>query len=418
LLGDDEFGWIEMKKALTAFLIDNLKPQQAAYYIGDAKQDGLRIRVAPDGSCTWNVTVRIKGGKLLSTSLGRCDTEGRSGLDLSAARDRAAAIIKAARQGENLVAAERAIREVREKAITTSDLISAYSSDISNPNRKGGALRTAKEIQRRLERALAQKIREPAQDIMRRDISDVLDAVAIKFPREAEKRRQTIDVMFSWAVAKGYLAANPATGLPSYGSSALRDRVLSSDELKKLWLWLDSGADDMPRDVITVIKLQLLIGARVGEVAGIDVSEIWRDKQKLLWTLPAERSKNKKLHTRPLVGRARSIIEGLLEGNPEGGLFRVLDKSRSLRSDDIGLALNHRKRPIEHFTTHDLRRTVVSGLDELSVPLDTIAAVIGHRRGGAETRTLIRHYSRPNLDSRIEDALSRWDSHLTGLFTS
>lgn len=407
-----------MKKPLTSLLIASLKPAAAAYYVSDSKQDGLRVRVAQDGRRTWNVTVRVKMGKILSTSLGLCDPEGRNGLDLSGARERAAAIVKAARLGTDLIAVERSEHQAREALIKTSDLIAKYSSDISNPNRKNGALRTAKEIKRRLERALADKLDKPAHALTRRDLSLLLDAVATDFPREAEKRRQVIDVMFKWGCLKGYVTSNPAAGLPSYGTGALRDRVLSKDELKRLWLWLEDGADNMPNDAITVIKLQLLIGARVGEVAGMATSEIARIGDQLFWTLPAERAKNKKAHTRPLVGRAGLIVEEVLQQQPEGAFFRTVDKARALRSDDIGLALNHRIRPIAHFTTHDLRRTFVSGLDELGVPLETIAAVIGHRRGSSETRTLIRHYSRPNLDGRMTEALLVWDEYISQLLRS
>jgi len=404
-----------MKKNLTALTIAALRPNHAAYYVGDAKQDGLRIRVAPDGRMTWNVTVRVKHGKIVSTSLGRCDHEGRNGLDLAGARSRAAEIIKAARQGIDLLAVEKAERKTRNEIITVSGLIEAYCNDISNPHRKGGALRTARETKGRLNRALATRLTEPASALTRRDFSGLLDAVFVQFPREAEKRRQQIDVMFKWGVAKGYLDANPIDGLPSYGTSPPRHRVLSADEMKILWDWLADGADNMPANVINVLKVQFLTGARVGEIAGMTTSELSIKDDRLLWTLPEARSKNKRRHTRPIVGHARVLVENLLSERDEGPIFRVLDQSRALRADDIGLALNKRNRPVAHFTTHDLRRTFVSVLDELGVPLETIAAAIGHRRGGAETRTLIRHYSRPNLDSRIEGALKVWDDYLSHL---
>ncbi len=407
-----------MKKPLTSLLITNLKPAEIPYYVGDAKQDGLRVRVAQDGGRTWNVTVRIKRGKILSTSLGTCDPEGKNGLDLANARERAADIVKAARLGIDLIATERLKREAQEKLVTTADLIAVYSRDIASPNRRGGALRTAKEIERRLGRAMANSLAKPVHVVSRRDIAEHLDAVSAKYPREAEKRRQVVDAMFKWGVAKGYVTANPAAGLPSYGNGALRDRTLSRDELKKLWLWLEDGAANMPPDAVVVLKLQILLGARVGEVAGIKASEIWHEGEQLFWTLPAGRSKNKKAHTRPLVGRARSIVEDLIADESKGAFFQTVDKSRALRSDDIGLALNHRERPIEHFTTHDLRRTFVSGLDELGVTLETIAAAIGHQRGGNTTRTLVKHYSRPNLDIRIRDALMVWDSHITKILHS
>lgn len=256
-----------MKKNLTALYIAMLRPQSTAYYVGDSKQDGLRVRVAPDGRLTWNVTVRIKHGKILSVSLGRCDHEGRSGLDLVGARERAAEIIKAARQGIDLVALEEAQRKAKAGLITTSGLIDVYCKDISNPHRKGGALRTAREIESRLKRALATRLADPATELTRRDFSELLDAVFTEFPREAEKRRQQLDVLFKWSVAKGYLNSNPIDGLPSYGTSPPRQRVLSVDEMKTFWHWLADGADNMPTDVINVLKVQLLTGARVGEVA-------------------------------------------------------------------------------------------------------------------------------------------------------
>lgn len=405
-----------MKKALTAVALNSLKPRPIPYYVSDLKQEGLRVRVAPDGKLTWNVTVRIKHGKVKSTSLGRCDTEGRSGLDLAGARNRAAAIIKAARMGQDFVAQERHERQAKENAKQVSTLIQDYYRDISSAARKGGALRTAEDIRRRLERALSTKLADFPRDLTRKSFAIILDSVAEEFPREAEKRRQVIDAMFKWALAKGYIDENPISGLPSYGVGAPRDRVLSEEELRILWKWLEDGAGHMPLDVVDVLRLQLLTGARVGEIAGIDANEISEEQECLVWVLPAARSKNKKSHTRPLVGKARDIIKNRLESFADGKLFRTANGERALRSDDVGLALNHRERPIPHFTTHDLRRTFVSGLDELGVPLETIAATIGHQRGGKDTRTLVKHYSRPNLDSRIEAAMTAWDNHLDKIF--
>lgn len=404
-----------MKKPLTALTIRALRPQAKPYYVGDAKQDGLRLRIACNGQMTWNVTVRQKGGRVLSTSLGRCDPDGRQGLDLSEARERAAHIVKTARAGVNLVAAEQDKKQAQASVVSVLELIEGYSSDVSNPRRQGGALRTAEDMRRRLKRALETKLNAPAENISRRDLAGVLDLVAVRHPREAEKRRQTIGAMFAWAVAKGHLEVSPATGLPSYGSGVLKNRVLDRTELALLWRWLEQGADGMPPDAVAVLKIQLLTGARVGEVAGMEADEIEVHGLDLVWTLPAARSKNKKQHIRPLTGRCKDIVSAKLNSVADGPLFRTLDGSRSLRSDDIGLALNHRRRPIAHFTTHDLRRTVVSGLDELGLPLDTIAAVIGHQRGGADTRTLVRHYSRPNLDVRIAEALAIWAAHVEAI---
>lgn len=402
-----------MKRNLTAVALSSLKPKTTAYYVSDMKQDGLRVRIAPSGLLTWNVTCRIRGGGLKSISLGRCDPDGRQGMDLASARDRAAAIVKAARGGHDLIADEKSEKQAATAALTIGGMIELYGKSIASPNRAGGALRTANEIERRLKRALANKLDEPVNQVSRGDISRLLDAVSEKHPREAEKRRQSLHAMYSWALGKGYSEANPLAGSPTYGSGKPRDRSLSSDEIRTLWKWLGEGADFMPPDAIAVLKLQLCTGARVGEVSGIVANELAVEADKIIWTLPAARSKNKKERITPLVGTAREIASSALQSRPAGALFRTVDEERALRSDDMGLALNHRTRPIAHFTTHDIRRTVVSGMDELGIPLDTIAAVIGHQRGGKATQTLVRHYSRPNLDAKVEAALTAWNDHLS-----
>lgn len=406
-----------MRKALTAVAIEAIRPTAKPYYVSDSKQDGLRIRVSSSGSLTWNVAFRIKGGRPKSVSLGRCDTTGRKGLDLAEARERATAILKAAREGRDLLDEESAERQERKDALTVEALIDRYAKQIAAPHRKGGPLRTAGDIERRLRRALSPKLAKPAESIKRGDISHLLDEVADTRPREAEKRRQSIGAMFAWGVSKGYVNTNPVEGTSSYGAGEPRDRALTEDEIRIFWKWLDAGADNMPPDVIAVLRLQMLTGARVGEISGMDANELEKDGDRLIWRLPVHRSKNKRERVTPLSGQARAIAEAVLNARRQGSLFRITDGSRALRADDIGLALNHRKRPIPHFTTHDLRRTVVSHMDEMGIALDTIAATIGHQRGGRDTRTLIKHYSRPNLDARVETALTAWQTRLQSIIT-
>ena len=361
---------------------------------------------------TWNVAYRIKGASTKSVSLGPCDPNGRKGLGLADARDRAAAIVRAARQGRDLLSEETVARQAKDDRLTVSKLIERYAKGISSPNRKGGALRTADEIERRLTRALNTKLQAAADSLTRSDISSLLDPVADEYPREAEKRRQVIGAMYRWGVAKGYVSIDPTAGSEGYGRGNPRDRVLTPDEIKAFWTWLDAGAERMPPDCIAALRLELCTGARIGEVAGIDASEFRYEDTKLVWTLPAARSKNKQERVTPLVGRAREIAEAALSQHKSGPLFRTALSDRALTSADVGHALKKRTLPCAKFNSHDLRRTVVSAMDELGIALDTIAAVVGHQRGSRDTRTLVRHYSRPRLDERIEVALSAWDTRL------
>jgi len=401
-----------MRKPLTGMSIAALQPRDNPYYVPDAKADGLRLRVAPTGVLTWSLVVRIAGRGVKSYSLGRCDPSGRTGLAIAPARERAATILRAARAGRDLLAEEIAAQEAAKVAMTVADLISAYGIHISSPHRKGGPLRTAAEIERRLRRALDDRLATPLDNLVRRDVSRALDAIADRFPREAEKRRQVVHAMFVWAVAKGYTEANPAAGVPGYGMGKPRDRVLSAGEIGLLWAWLDAGANAMLPDAISALRLQLLTGCRHGEAAGIEAEEVVRIGNRLLWLLPAARSKNKQDRTTPLVGRARDVVVAGLSVRPKGPLFRIGDGSRALQASDVGNFLNNRTLPIEKFTTHDLRRSAVSHMDELGISLDTIAAVIGHQRGTRATATLVRHCARAPLDDRVEAALMAWDHRI------
>jgi integrase len=97
----------------------------------------------------------------------------------------------------------------------------------------------------------------------------------------------------------------------------------------------------------------------------------------------------------------------------EGPLFRSDFDGVPLRTDHVAAVLVKRKKtlPIADFTTHDMRRTFATQLAELGVPLELIAAIVGHE-AGKEQRILVRHYVRAQrLDAKTE-VLSAWDERL------
>jgi integrase len=279
--------------------------------------------------------------------------------------------------------------------------------------RIAGRLRTAREIERRLKRALSSILPRYANEIRRWDIRELLDAVADQgIEREAEKRRQTIGAMFRWALSQDIVETDPTAGLKAYDPGTPRDRVLEVEEIETLWKWLDSGT--LPPDRADVLKLQLLTGARCGEISGLRAEEI--DRNEWTWTLPATRSKNKRPRVTPLVGIARQIIETRLSITKAGPLFTA-EAGSVLTSGHVGHSLWARgdKLPIAKFNTHDLRRTVATMLVEMGVVLDLVAAVVGHEAGGKEARTLVRHYVRTDLIERKVHALRSWDERLQNI---
>jgi integrase len=386
---------------LTHRSIEALRAAEAPYRVPDQRCRGLAVRVAPSGVKTWDLAYRIRGSsKMRRLSLGRTTDVG-----LEQARERANELTSAARQGRDLIAEEGETRDAAASRITVGKLIDLYLR-----RRVFGRLRTAKEIESRLRRTLSPVLQRYAADICRRDLRELLDAIADRgTAREAEKRRQTVGAMFRWALSQDIVETDPTAGLKAYDPGTPRDRVLTVEEIETLWKWLETDA--LSLDAADILKLELLIGARCGEISGLRAEEV--DRQKWTWVLPPGRSKNARQRVTPIVGAAREILEQRLSGVEKGPLF-VLENGAVMTSAHIGHYLLTRRTslPIATFTSHDLRRTFATMLAEMGVALDLVAAIVGHEAGGRDTRTLVRHYVRTDLLDRKAHALRAWDERL------
>ena len=387
--------------SLTHRAIEALRSAETPYRVSDQRCVGLAIRVAPSGLKTWDLAYRIRGtAKIRRLSLGRLGD-----VSLEQARQRANELTGAARAGRDLLAEEVETRTAAASRITVEKLIAVYIR-----RRVAGRLRTATEIERRLNRALVPILQRHAEEIRRRDIRELLDIAADQgIEREAEKRRQTVGAMFRWALSQDIVETDPTAGLKAYDPGTPRDRVLSADEIEALWKWLET--DSIPPDPADILRLQLATGARCGEISGMHAEEI--DREQWTWTLPAARSKNKRPRVTPLVGVARQIVEARLSGVQSGPLFTA-ETGTTFTAAHIGhyLLARRDKLPINKFTTHDLRRTVATFLAEMGISFDIVGAIIGHEAGGRETRTLVRHYVRTDFIERKKTVLEVWDRRL------
>ena len=185
-------------------------------------------------------------------SLGRTTDVG-----LEQARERANELTSAARGGRDLIGEEGEARDAAASRITVGSLINLYLRP-----RVVGRLRTAKSIESRLRRTLAPILQRYAADICRRDIREILDNIVDQGKgREAEKRRQVCTAMFRWALSQDIVAADPTAGLEASDRGTPRDRVWTVEEIETLWRWLDSDA--LSLEAADILKLELLLGARV-----------------------------------------------------------------------------------------------------------------------------------------------------------
>jgi integrase len=242
-------------------------------------------------------------------------------------------------------------------------------------------------------------------DIGRRDVLDVIDAVADRGAVIMARRLQAhLHRLFKWAVGRGIIEVNPLADLPKPGSETRRDRVLSDQELVKVW----KAAEQSGYPYECAIKLLILTGARREEIARLR----WSEWDGLSIRLTAERTKNGEPHEIPLSTAAMSVLGSVprIAGSEyvftRDGRKPIADWGRAkARLDELA--------SIAPWRVHDLRRTTATGLQKLGTPLQVTEAILGHTAGSRAG--VVGIYQRHDYANEKRAALEAWGAHVMAL---
>jgi len=235
-----------------------------------------------------------------------------------------------------------------------------------------------------------------------------------------------------WAIGRDVLTVDPTFGLPPpIRKEKPRERDLSPDEIRRLWAALDKagfgrtrrhseGHFPMTRPTALAIRLALVTGQRIGEVACIAAPELSLNDGAPLWTIPGDRTKNGQPNRVPLSPLALKLIAEASElagespwlfpsPNGDGPIdphapTRALARAR----DAIGL---------DNFRIHDLRRTAATRMAELGISPHTISMILNHvsARQGTITNKVYVQYS---YDREKREALVAWSTRLEEIISS
>lgn len=352
--------------------------------ISDSLCPGLYLRVSGTGTKSFCLIVRQ--GALIRRTLGRYPI-----LGLSDARRLA---LEAMRELAN---ADR--QPPKPKGKTVGELIDSYTKLHLQPN-----LRSWRNIKSKLSCAEAMDLQaRPAAEITKGDILAIMDRlVEADAPFAAENLLKAYRALFNWAVARGEVPFNPCLGLKSPAKHVQRDRVLTDQELAKVW----AACDEVPQEFGALVRLLLLTGARRSEVAEMT----WAEVEGGIWRLPAARSKSGRANNRPLPRTAMAILATLPN---HGQNTFVLSTTEGRRPSS---AFNKRKRKLDEvsgvtgWTLHDLRRTVRSKLSELGIPWEVARRIVGH-----QVDALDATYDRHDYLAEKREALERLAEHIQQL---
>jgi integrase len=394
-----------MAKKLTARKVEQARPNPSRRReIPDGGKPGLYLIVQPSGRKSWAVRYRVNGQPRKLT------LDGFPGL--ATARRMAQEALDAVSEGKDPAAEKQASKS---QYGLGSDLFSAVAAEFVERHAK----RNTRPISaHQTELFLAKEVlpkwgNKRIQDITKRHVLDLLDSIVDRGGGlSANRVLAAVRKLFNWAVQRGIITASPVAGIKAPLAERSRDRVLSDDEIR--WLWLACDKAGYPFG--SMAKLLLLTGQRRNEVSGMTWGEL--DLDKAVWIIPAGRSKNDEKHEVPLSDAALLVIAFLpLVKSDKGFLLtttgetHVSGYSRAKAMLDkamLELARQERGGDVEipRWTFHDLRRTAVSGMARLGVALPVIEKVVNHSSGSFAG--VVGVYQRHSFSDEKRTALHVW----------
>jgi integrase len=385
--------------------IDGLKARVSRYDESVKGRPGLIVRVWPTGTKTFMHRFQVDGGTF-RLSLGEYPH-----MSLAAALAEYQKQRAQLQRGEN---PEQAALRQRAAHTEVSDptvrqLATRYLNEHAKPRKRQ---RSAREDEVTLERdVLPDWGKLKARQITFADVDNLVSQIKDTKGRGATAPRKMLAVvrkMFSFAVKKRLIPMNPASGIDVPPPPPPRQRSFTDSELRSFIRCLSSS--NLLPAFSDALRLQILTGARIGEILGMHAREI--DLDAALWTLPQERSKNKLANLVPLTGPALAIVRRRLTEARDGMLFPQRGKGGSLRVDSLAHALaralprfrDKEGKPLASFTSHDLRRTCETGLAKLGVIREIRDRVLNHK----DMSVGAVHYNTHDFLPEKRSALEAW----------
>lgn len=389
-------------------------PPTTRMELPDGSIPGLFLRVGPTRHPTWTFRYVVKGAsgttsrgtKLAGRKFYRLTLGIYPYVSLREARAKAALMIADAEQGINPATEIERQAEADTSAVYTINMLAdAYMETHVSPRLKSE--RTAKWVFKEFIRPKWGD-RSP-EGITKQEVTKELDRLLSRKSKAAAiETRKWLSSMLNWAVDSGRIQFNPLIGIKAPAKFTARERVLSMAEARAVW----AVAGEMGYPSGTLVQLLMLTACRLREIASVQTS--WVDTVNSCIVVPGKSYKTGDLTVVALVPRALDILNNLpkhedgdfLISSTNGyrPLYTVTPSALKKLKDDSQKRLG---RVMDHWTLHDLRRTVATHMARLSVDEILIERVLGHRIGGVRAV-----YNRYRYLEEKRAALALWTVEL------
>ena len=250
----------------------------------------------------------------------------------------------------------------------------------------------------------------PLDQILTRDVLNVLEPIWVEKHETARKLKQRISSVFDWAKGAGhYPHENPVNGiakaLPIVKRQPKHMEAMDWRELPDFVAQLKARTGVSANTLLFLI----LTATRSGEARGAEWAEF--DVCKRIWTVPAERMKGGKPHRIPLtdamieiLNKQRGLDSRLVFPSShfdEGGGFKV-------QSDMVFTSL-YKRMGLSGFTTHGFRSTFRDWCSEaVGEQREVAEAALSHAVGNQVERAYARS---DRFEQRIK-LMTLWSEYI------
>ena len=413
------------RKRVTSPTIQHLKTDKVQEDFWDTITPGFGVRVTKGGRKTFVVMTRVlEGGqwKKRRYTIGQYKEAVASdaeGLDLKTARDRAKAVIAAAGDGQDpqeVLHPTPRDEKVERSADCFANMCDEFLKRYRTRQRTKPRPRTIVEMRRCISgKRFKDWEYKPITDITKQDVRNVLDSILDEgHDAHANKTLTVLKMLFNWAYDHDKITDVPTDRIKPPGAVTPRERTLTMPELVAVWnaTHRERGIDiHIHGDIVRIL---MLTGQRRNEVAGMQWSEIDFDRR--TWEFSRDRTKNKQPHVVPLSSAVLSILRRQLEDQKELGLESAYVFTTTGETPFSGWSRSKQRLDqrcgVTDWRLHDLRRTVVTGMnDDLGIWPHVVEAVVNHVTGAAK-RGVAGVYNRAEYLKERRRALERWARHL------